>query len=1686
MNLFRKLSEEVAGTIVAVALTKERTAVQKLVSQCMAQTSSGTKIAWQQLPPLVLRATVTRAAHTYPEVARQLVTTWMTHSKPLREAVWAALQAQGYAPPGPAPTAPTETRHRLRPADILTSPHPDDPSDPNRQHHYFRPGGQPLLGGKQDEAVAVMAYFLGWSVLSADEDTLEPLPAAAPAAAPAANAPLPGDDDPELLALEARFAKLSEEEISAIPPRESALLVARSQQQALRVLQGIVAEHHAGTYRAAGDAQEVAAAHYLEDLQAHAAELADQLAEAADQLRRGELPASLQSESEQLAYLHTWYEAWTIRVGSFLGPVSLPPAEGRTVAVLFDLAATVHQASSGAAVREAALALLAQLARLQHRSQPDFAPLAEVQARALALAAELETAELAALPAAAAALHQGTHPWATLWRLASDTTALEHVDEQSAEFQALEEALPRTLVTALLLRKLEPAEATETPAPAATEAAAPTEPAERSTAAGAAAEPAGIAGTPEAPEPSAGLRLGRDMLADHDPEAAPDADAESDAGAWLPAVQWRLLTEKRLALATHLTRAAGSPAGALPGQLLTALLLAPAVQHPEGYVASMLKMAFDKIALPADAPADQPHPLATRLLEVAAALGPALLAPKAGTGPWLAAELPALSALSALCRLVVSRETTDPLRSEVGFSPPTQAAWQQRMDALRLALNQWEADAQATAYRRNESHPATRFLRQLLQPDQPGGQLLGHLRARGPAAPLLQPVQDAVALLTTEAELDRLISAAGLPLRPNHLAWPWLMGQVSQLADLAFRWLYLRAIQPGRGALSHADTQERAFCQKLAAALPPARQELAALLAVADEPPLRAALPWAEAALAQLHTLLHHPMPDSPEAFLSDLLYAPLLPYATIQLDLNGQLRPPVSTWLPALREAAAQPEPSWTEAFASHLGRGQHQATARIIALPGAGIGAEGEALTLLQEAHHNAIDEQKEATGTRMVLQRGAIELALRRGWLSAAQRNDLLHQNARLMQDAHQCQANDFFDIDFGAINRELDEIEAALQVAETAAQSVSVPGFGPANAAFTQFFTHHSRLLEQELESHPLPELLGRLAQGGTVAGTLLHATRAEARAAAAQALGAWEELRGERSVQGPQVPDVEQVLAFIGFEKPRVGPPAVPIFNGPDLADLNAAPLADGTRCPVAHYGSAADGHYRLVFVWRKTGAEQLLDEAQRGSADQASQRPTILVYFNILSEHQRHDLAALSRQRRQTVLVLDRLLLTYLATAGLLHPDRLALFFQLTLPFAWLEPFPSLAPEMFVGREAELAALVSPVLDSPSILLGGPQTGKTAVLRQLVARHHRPEAGQLVLLLNVASLGQPERLLGTVEREVKRLLVQYGLVPAGMAGGLTFAKALRYVRTWMRAQADRRLVLIFDDAADFVVQDTDQESRMMLAIGELMMTTDFRFKMLMACREWPLPATKRHNMLRLGPLLPPADAGAAESLLRRPLESLGMVFDDEMLVSFLLIDAHYSPARLQEQGQQLLAALYAQPQPAAGERPAYRIGQAELAQVLAHPNPEAIEAISTLVNQSPYHNLALLALASAEVQEQFGGAPGSGLGAAELVQVARHYLPHGWGLVPVADDAYFAALLNEFVDAGLALRTTSGQYFLSEPHKNAAGSEENVQARLARLGNANRSAEALASPAPPRPTPKTSMLKRLTNGRNRL
>ena len=272
-------------------------------------------------------------------------------------------------------------------------------------------------------------------------------------------------------------------------------------------------------------------------------------------------------------------------------------------------------------------------------------------------------------------------------------------------------------------------------------------------------------------------------------------------------------------------------------------------------------------------------------------------------------------------------------------------------------------------------------------------------------------------------------------------------------------------------------------------------------------------------------------------------------------------------------------------------------------------------------------------------------------------------------------------------------------------------------------------------------------------------------------------------------------------------------------------------------------------------------------------------------------------------------------------------------------------------------------------------------------------------------------------------------------------------------------------------------------------LAEVVVETDLRFKVIMSARDWPTPLPA-NQYLRLGSLAEPADAGAAETLLRRPLESLGVVFEDEDSFSLLLLAAGYLPQQLQQLGQRLLAHLYAQPQPAPGERPVYYLTSNDVETVLRDATAGIDQLIGEVVERTAHHYLVFLLLSCPAAQEQFAGAPGIGLLVTELWQAARHYWPAGFEGPDAGLVGHYQIIANEFTEASLTLCTADDRYFLAENCWFKMGSTQEMAAELA--GFAARAQAALpgttqaAGPASPPAATKSSMLKRLTNGRRRL
>src|SRR5690606_21897091 len=125
--------------------------------------------------------------------------------------------------------------------------------------------------------------------------------------------------------------------------------------------------------------------------------------------------------------------------------------------------------------------------------------------------------------------------------------------------------------------------------------------------------------------------------------------------------------------------------------------------------------------------------------------------------------------------------------------------------------------------------------------------------------------------------------------------------------------------------------------------------------------------------------------------------------------------------------------------------------------------------------------------------------------------------------------------------------------------------------------------------------------------------------------------------------------------------------------------------------------------------------------------DENSRKPVIALFMGRLTTTMRRELGFYCRERRVTAITIDETLIIYLCSV---RGSRLPVLFKLTLPFTYNEPFiitaSNLPTEMFYGRKTERDAIKN--THDTSIIYGGRQLGKTALLREIEKEYHNPSA----------------------------------------------------------------------------------------------------------------------------------------------------------------------------------------------------------------------------------------------------------------------------------------------------------------------------------------------------------------------
>lgn len=549
--------------------------------------------------------------------------------------------------------------------------------------------------------------------------------------------------------------------------------------------------------------------------------------------------------------------------------------------------------------------------------------------------------------------------------------------------------------------------------------------------------------------------------------------------------------------------------------------------------------------------------------------------------------------------------------------------------------------------------------------------------------------------------------------------------------------------------------------------------------------------------------------------------------------------------------------------------------------------------------------------------------------------------------------------------------------------------------------------------------------------------------------AVSALESWRRMR----IAGNQIPAnqfsglLKDVLSFLGFEHVTVKAEDAQqrARHEARLPGVTMS-LPTGRGRPLPQISGATARQYDLLVLWDREESlrTQLQRVAVRGSAE-----PLLLIYLGPLKSAMRRDIARLSRER--PLLVLDELILLALATEQE-RDTRFKIWLQCSLPFTIINPYvPNAAgnvpAEIFYGRHEEVRDLIDP--NGSCLVYGGRQLGKSALLTAVKRLFHNPARGQHAWIENIDLVGDEE-----VNQPASALWDKIRVIFRDHLGIIRPFRAekpediAREVSRYMQQHPETRVLLLFDEADDFLDHDAEGRFQVVIALRQLMQETNRRFKVVFtglhdvqrfaAIPNQPLAHFGRP--ICIGPL-PPAPA---RDLITQPLEALGYRFEHEAIVLRILSYTNYHAGLIQIFCHELLKQLQ---RPQRADAPPFAISQRDVDSAYLAVRNSIRNRFELTLNLDARYRAFALALIVDQLSSSEGFA--QAYQASTALNHAQSWWPAGFEETST-DEAQ--GLLDEMCGLGVLIRTTDGGYRLRSPNLvRLLGSTSEVEDALDKL-----------------------------------
>lgn len=1145
---------------------------------------------------------------------------------------------------------------------------------------------------------------------------------------------------------------------------------------------------------------------------------------------------------------------------------------------------------------------------------------------------------------------------------------------------------------------------------------------------------------------------------------------------------WRLVFERHLGLAFPLARALeraqSDERTCLPSWLIRALALSRVIRYDEGELAQQLRGDL-KFFTPRWLNSSCPEwDFAVSLFSAAATLRPALLAPSTKAPRVLtqlskSAELPQFH---EFCQFIGAHcNEARPIDPGMLRQHKDKDAWQKDFQDLRRDVEAWWKQA---PFKELDYAPATYVWRNWCEPK---GKLRTLLPSQVSEKCDVAVVKRLIKQWSDERQVRREINHTDRELIGRSAgqrdiegeAFKQLLDYSREAVDLARRWISLLETNPGRISLQpppHLAAMREFVSTRQAEVLrelETAKQQNASLL-------VREALAMCIEAVSDVSLIFDVTKHVSPlEPKLRHTLYAPLL---ATELPLTWRLKPETEdsdSVIPALLRTIAKNLPlDWQRAFAFRSERRDHDATLYLLQYL-ADTGFDAAKLEGMRR------DREQMLASCRAVLRQ---EIEETRKMITAALDLGHLPEKDYLRMAAIVDGMETAKLLRFGAAHHELLTMrQTILAKRENAITSLreklKLSGIGPDHYYYPQlarvldrgdlvtaeeylgmvldhqelpeaedtrdnfvsFYPEKARELSDYLKQVPLYAVIQRARAGADLCGLRLKDFDLEA---VAGAVSAWFNTRRMQTISEE---DIGKILPFLGLTAKET---VIQQEESLTWITLTTDPIIGRERCPVPAYGSEAKGKYRILCVWDRPSEEELLQFI----GDTSFGSPVFVFYFGQMNDEMRPALARLCRERHQTLVVIDDVLILYLYGQ---RAPRLRTLFEAALPFTWTEPYTATAvsPEMFYGRIQERKSIMSPT--GTGFVYGGRRLGKTTLLRDVERNYHDPAQGRIAVFLdlegeNIGTQRQLDDLWLLLGEEFKK----HKVVTGAHDNPITL---LEQVCQWLDGGQQRRILVLLDQADRFLEADEKEQFVRASRIRGIMEKTSRRFKVVFAgvhniprmTRIPDHPLAQFGTPISIGPLLG-HEAQEARHLIEEPLAALGYSFESPDLIRRILWRTNYYPSLIQHYCYHLLKYLTNSNRASNNNAgPPYFITSEDVDEAYRGQDMRAaIRAglLATLQVDERYGVIAYL-MADALLQND-EKLLSQGFSIAWIGQQARYWWEEGFEAI-LSDNA-LPVLLDEMVGLGILRATENGYTLRSKGVAVLLGNEDQITAELQR------------------------------------